>query len=427
MLKTTLHRVVAAVSIAAASSALAQGFVCAEGGGNPGKGVWAEEVFGWMVEKGKNGHVVIIGAVPLDSDDRPDLFKKLGAASVESLVIDQAAADSQATYDAINHASVIFIRGGDQARYVNWWTNTKTQAAIKAVFARGGVVAGTSAGCAVLGELTYDSKVGSLSPSEILHDARHKDLTLTPDFLGFAPGVLFDTHFTERGRLPRLAAMLAVAATDLKRQVVGLGVDPRTAVCISPDGTAEVRGEGTVTFLKINADTSATLLAGKPPMVRKLTYSQWPAGYRLDAKTWEILARPEYVRHVRAIAESARSRGEPKPTVIDGGAKTDDPVHYLAGVCVVARSWTGENPAHAMRAGQMWVCNDPGSTSMWIDVGAQVSVGQDLKMMVGCLGDTPTSLAILNGATLSWAGVSPTDQPAIEGAMLDIVPACEAK
>src|SRR5436190_24342208 len=72
-----------------AQATLAQGYVCAEGGGNAGKGAWADEVFGWMVEKGNKGAAVIIGAVPLDEpDNRIDLFKKLGAKSCVGLVID---------------------------------------------------------------------------------------------------------------------------------------------------------------------------------------------------------------------------------------------------------------------------------------------------------------------------------------------------
>src|SRR5215468_8779109 len=110
------------VLLALTPSALAQGYVCAEGGGNPGKGAWAEEVFGWMVEKGKHGPAVIIGAVALDAADLPDnreaLFLKVGASSVKSLIIDEKNADTQETYDAITACSIVFIRGGAQDRYV---------------------------------------------------------------------------------------------------------------------------------------------------------------------------------------------------------------------------------------------------------------------------------------------------------------------
>jgi len=420
-----ISRLVTLVMACLASAVSAQGYICAEGGGNPGKGSWAEEVFGWMVEKGGRGGVVIIGAVPLDSDERPALFTRLGASGVVSLVVDQTNADSQETYDAIASARVVFIRGGDQSRYVNWWTGTKTQKAIKDVYAKGGVIAGTSAGCAVLGEITYDAKHGGLSPIDILHDARHADLTLTPDFLGFTPGVLYDTHFTERGRLPRLAAMLAVCAIDLKREIVGLGVDPRTAVCVGPDGVAEIRGEGTVTMLRIVDDTVAEVEAGKPPSVRALAYSQWPAGYRVDVKRWEVVSRPDYVKHVPAGSKSG-VYGAFTPVTIDGGGADGEAVQYLRDVSVVRRTWSGKQIAEAMRAGQLWVSSGPGSKAFYIDEGARVTVDGEFKMLVGCTGERARSVVLLRGSGITWAGISSTEQPAIEGATLDVVRACEA-
>src|ERR1044071_374773 len=124
-----------AVVLVVSMQALGQGWVCAEGGGNSGKGAWADEVFGWMVEKGNRGKVVIIGAVPIEGEDsRVALFKRLGASEVTPMVVTQENADKQETYDTIAAASVVFIRGGDQGRYVQWWKGKKTQAAIEAVF-----------------------------------------------------------------------------------------------------------------------------------------------------------------------------------------------------------------------------------------------------------------------------------------------------
>src|SRR5262249_52199271 len=163
------------------------------------------------------GKVVVIGAVPIEGEDsRVPLFKRLGASDVTPMVVTLENADKQETYDTIAAASVVFIRGGDQSRDVNWWKGTKTQAAIEGVFKKGGVIAGTSAGCAVLGEVDYDAIHGGLSPREALSDGRHDNLTLTTGFLDFVPGVLFDTHFTERGRLARLPVMLAHCKLDLK-------------------------------------------------------------------------------------------------------------------------------------------------------------------------------------------------------------------
>jgi cyanophycinase len=274
------------VCCALASLANAQGWICAEGGGT-GSGPWAAEMYGWMVEKGGNGHVVLLGAVELDDkpDPREAAFVKAGAKSARSLVITAANADTQETFDAINEATIIFIRGGSQSRYVEWWKGTKTEAAIRAVFARGGVVGGTSAGCAILGEVSYDARNGSLRPEEIVKDARHPDVTLTKDFLGLVPGVLFDTHFGERARLPRLAVMLGHCREDLQVEPIGIGLDPKTALCVGPDGMAEVRGEGYATFLELTLGTRTRLDAGKPPVVTPMLMTVVPKGARINLRT----------------------------------------------------------------------------------------------------------------------------------------------
>jgi cyanophycinase len=311
--------------LAAPSPALAQGYVCAEGGGNPGKGAWADEVFGWMVEKGHKGPAVIIGAIALDAEDLPDnreaLFKKLGAKSCTSLIINEKNADTQEIYDAITAASIVFIRGGAQERYVNWWKGTKTEEAIHAVFDKGGVIAGTSAGCAILGEVSYDSKVGSLKPTEALEDSCHKNLTLTTDFLGLVPGVLFDTHFTERGRIGRLPVMLAHVRDELHRDdIVGFGVDPRTALCVEPNGTATVRGEGNITLIEFSIGTRSLIPAGKPPLVVGAFYSSLSAGTQINMKTHAILSE------MREVTPYEDDGGAYENSTIDGrGVETPVP------------------------------------------------------------------------------------------------------
>jgi len=282
----------AAAMLVCAASCFAQGYVCAEGGGT-GSGAWAAEMYGWMAEKGQKGAAVIIGAVELDAPDKPDsreaALLKAGASSVKSLVVTEKNADTQEVYDAIAGASIVFIRGGSQSRYVEMWKGTKTEAAIRAVFAKGGVVGGTSAGCAILGEMSYDAIHGSLKPEEIVKDARHPDLTLTRGFLGLVPGVLFDTHFGERARLPRLMVMLAHCREDRRMQPLGIGLDPRTALCVSPDGIGEVKGEGYATVLNLTGSTSIGLKSGEPPAITNVSISIVPAGARLDLGKRQIL------------------------------------------------------------------------------------------------------------------------------------------
>ena len=364
----------------------AKGWICAEGGGNANKGNWSDEVFGWMVEKSGKGAVAVIGAVPIEGDERIALFTKLGASSVISLVIDEKNADTPEIGDAIAKCKLIFIRGGDQSRYVNWWKGTATQRAIIGVFEKGGVVGGTSAGCAVLGELVYDARHGGLSPRDALADARHPDLTLTHDFLSFVPDVLFDTHFTERGRLPRLVVMLAREQVDTGRAFVGLGVDPRTAVCVGPDGIAEVRGEGTVTMLRLPAlpkpgtPDEVQVAAGKPPRILRVGYTQMTSGYRFVAGSGEIVERPKWVRERMKEAErkpdsaGAGGKGGQQPVLPEVLRSLKDSVsrNNIEGLkLALFEVWRGEDISDMLRGGQLWIAESTDHRSVCWHIGTQ--------------------------------------------------------
>jgi cyanophycinase len=431
--------------IFAASPALAQGFVCAEGGGNAGKGAWADEVFGWMVEKAGHGPVVILGVVPLDLDDRPALFTRLGAASVSSLVIDASNADTPATHDAIAAARLVFIRGGAQDRYVRFWKGTATQRAIVEVYRAGGVIAGTSAGTAVLGQVVYDSLHGSLTPREALADSRHEHLSLTTGFLDLVPGVLFDTHFTERARLARLPVMLAAAREDLHLpDLLGIGVDPRTAVCILPDSTAEIRGEGTATFLSLTEDSRIDLPRGKPPSVTNIAYTQLCAGYRYDLTKRQVIARPDSIHTVPKPADfSPPSRD----LSIDGGtAAAADPGGAFTWTAASDDAWltgafaiepcravfpdliatTGawpDHPANSVAAPQSILADHPGLVAAWIGAGstARFDPRAWLDAVPGERVQTPLVVLNTRAATFTGRGPAPRHAPAIEHATLHLL------
>jgi len=274
--------------------AQAQGYVAAEGGGSINGGTWAAEVFAWMLQKaGGPGNVAILGVSGADTQAAAK-FQAAGAAAVVNLAITAANANDPAVYATLSQADVVWMRGGNQANYVQWWKGTLTEQAIREVFQKGGAVGGTSAGCAVLGELIYDSIGGSVSPKTALQNPWTTQITFTDDFLQLTPGVLYDTHFTERGRIARLAVMLARAEIELGQSFLGLGVDDRTAFCVSPDGTAEVIGEGAVTVLRRGTQSEVALVPNRAPIITDLVVDQMVAGYRYDLPSQSVIARPAH-------------------------------------------------------------------------------------------------------------------------------------
>jgi len=280
------------VAAAIATPAFGQGYLCAEGGGNEQNGNWAPAVFGWMVEKGGFGDVVILGVSGADQQVA-QTFLDLGAASATNVAVNVANADDQATYDAIVEAEIVWLRGGDQWQYVSQWNGTLAEEAIRDVYEGGGVVGGTSAGLHVLSEIVYDASVGSLSPRQALRDPHHPFLTLTDDFLALLPGTLLDSHFTERGRLGRLLVMLARHHEDTGEDILAIGVDDRTALCVHPDLTAEVRGEGAVTFLHRTDASTQVIEPGEAPVVTALRHDQLTEGYWYDIASRTVFARPD--------------------------------------------------------------------------------------------------------------------------------------
>ncbi len=279
------------VSLALSASVAGQGYLCAEGGGDEQAGTWAASVYGWMVQQAPVGDVVILGLSGSDAG-MAATFLANGANSVLNLSVPAAQADNLATFSVITNADIVWIRGGDQAQYMAAWKDTLTESALEFVYANGGVIGGTSAGAAILSDLVYDAAVGSLTPREALRNPYHANLTFDTDFLDFAPDTLFDTHFTERGRIGRLAVMVARRFEDTGDDILGIGIDDRTALCIYPDLTAEVRGEGAVTFLERSASTRQELAAGLPPSITDLSHHQLTEGYVYDLDTRTVLTRP---------------------------------------------------------------------------------------------------------------------------------------
>ncbi|MBA2556597.1 MAG: Type 1 glutamine amidotransferase-like domain-containing protein, partial [Chloroflexi bacterium] len=201
-------------------------------------------------------------------------------------------ANSPAVEAAILAADIVWMRGGDQWQYVSQWGGSLAEQAIRTVYARGGVVGGSSAGCAVLGEVIYDAMNGGVLPQEALANPYNQFMTFTTGFLELGAGLLFDTHFTERGRLGRLPIFVARARADLGLDLIGVEVDDRTALCVYPDRTAVVRGEGAVTLLHRSADTQQKISPGATPFVSPLVHTQLTQGYVYDLGGRQVVSRP---------------------------------------------------------------------------------------------------------------------------------------
>lgn len=162
-------------------------------------------------------------------------FRSAGAQKVDIPMFDKAKTDADIAA-RIDDASGVFLGGGDQVKLVTELSGSKTCAAIRNLYARGGVVCGTSAGAAALTQLT-------MAGGEIDEEGNLVDQYLGPGLGLLGYDAVIDTHFSQRRRLQRLFLVIAS-----NRQLFGVGIDEDTALVVR-DHIGEVVGAGGVTFV----------------------------------------------------------------------------------------------------------------------------------------------------------------------------------
>ncbi|MGB6801407.1 MAG: hypothetical protein WBE31_04015, partial [Candidatus Sulfotelmatobacter sp.] len=102
------------------------------GGGND-----LDEAFRWLCAKARGGDFLVVRAHG-GADYNPYVAGLCQMNSVATLVIpNRKAAQEPRVAEIIGQAEVIFIAGGDQSRYVNFWKGTPVEDAINAHVAAG--------------------------------------------------------------------------------------------------------------------------------------------------------------------------------------------------------------------------------------------------------------------------------------------------
>ena len=279
-------------------SLFAQGYVCAVGGGSENYDDWSDAPYSWIVQKSDSGKIIIIDVTDATSW-LPNYFMSLGADTAYNKTISSvASANLQSTYNELITAKAIFIRGGDQWDYIRLWKGTKVDSAIQYVFNNGGVIAGTSAGAAVLGDVDFSAQSGSAYPGEALQNPFYSRMKFENNFLKLVPNVLFDTHFIERGRHGRLIAMLYNQHFNAGRDLIGVGVDDRTAICISPDGIGEVMGSGAVSIFYKDALTKYSAINTGKYTIENMKSHLLTKGWKYDFINNEIEFIPSSAKDV---------------------------------------------------------------------------------------------------------------------------------
>jgi cyanophycinase len=151
----------------------------------------------------------------------------------------QAAAENPELATAVRSAGGAYFAGGDQARITRALrrsdgSNTLVLDALWNLYRLGGVIAGTSAGAAIMSSTMFGHPKPVLAT---LKQGVTDGQEITPGLGFIGDDVFVDQHLLVRGRFARmLPAMLK------KGYKLGLGIDENTAMVVGPNRDVEVVG-----------------------------------------------------------------------------------------------------------------------------------------------------------------------------------------
>jgi cyanophycinase len=259
-----------------------------------GGGADQDAAFKWLCGKGNGGDFLILRAHGKDAYN-PYVNKICQMNSVATLIIpDRKAAQEVKVARIIRQATVIFIAGGDQARYVRFWKGTPVQDAINEHVLAGKPIGGTSAGLAVLGEFVYGDLEDrpddpDLTSRQVLDNPYGKRVTLVRDFLK-VPGlgnILTDSHFAARDRMGRSLGFLArIMADDWAKLPREIAIDEKSAVLMEVDGSAKVVGSGLGAYFLQVTEAPEVCKPGQALSLHNVSAYHVPSGGSFDVRGW---------------------------------------------------------------------------------------------------------------------------------------------
>lgn len=258
-----------------------------------GGGKDLDAAFRWLCERSGGGDFLILRATGTDAYN-PYVQGLCHVNSVATLVIpSRAAASDPFVAETIGKAEAIFIAGGDQANYINFWQGTPVQAQLNAAIGRGVPIGGTSAGLAVQGEYIYSAQNDppegpDLTSKLALGNPFGPRIVIAHGFLNdpALKDAITDTHFVTRDRMGRLLVFMArILADQSLPPVKGIGIDERTAALMEPDGHATIVGSGAAYFLSIS--TKAAVLKEETPLTaQNFEVQKVLPGGSFDLRSW---------------------------------------------------------------------------------------------------------------------------------------------
>ncbi|GAB3289652.1 cyanophycinase [Hymenobacter humi] len=234
-----------------------------------------------------HGPVVVVPIASEEPDEAAeDYVKVFGALGVKRVEVfnarERADAETDENLKLLDEAAGVMFTGGDQLRLTALLGGTAWLRRLKERYAYDDIViAGTSAGATAMSTpMIYQGRDNQGMLKDEIHITT--GLQLLHD-------VAIDTHFVARGRIIRMAQIIAT-----NPGCIGLGLEEDTGVVVTQGREVEVIGSGVVTVVE-GQDVTATnihlIKPGEPITIRDLRMHILSSGQRYTLPTQESLHR----------------------------------------------------------------------------------------------------------------------------------------
>ena len=208
-----------------------------------------------LVSRGVDPHRIELLPLAVRDDPSTDFDESSWAAN----------ANDPATAQNICELTAVWFLGGDQARIMQLMRpghdeDSLVFKATRAVYERGGVIGGTSAGAAIQSGIMI---LGGVSPDALRHgvtktysstDEQESGPLILGEGVGFFPHGIIDQHFDRKARLGRLVVALVSNRDSVTR---GYGIDEDTAL-VYHAATTTARVIGSATVVQVDVSDAVT-------------------------------------------------------------------------------------------------------------------------------------------------------------------------
>ncbi|MFP4622887.1 MAG: cyanophycinase [Gemmatimonadota bacterium] len=195
--------------------------------------------------------------IPMASADPVDVaryqrgqLEEAGCPDVSFVRFDSVTANHDSIVAALDDATGIFFSGGNQNRLTAHMLGTRMLERVRAIHREGGVLAGTSAGAAVMSEIMITGDEALRPDAEYPFTTIERGNVVTAEGFGFVTRAIIDQHFIARQRQNRLISVVLE-----NPELVGVGIDESTAIIISDPGEFQVFGDHTVMVIDASEAT----------------------------------------------------------------------------------------------------------------------------------------------------------------------------